>query len=1159
MTTAFGAKLRATAPPELACDGQLTVYRWKFDVAPSEVAFLAVDVGRAYVPDEMRLRYPTASVSLKVPTSDTVRKGDFGEMVAAGIYSTRMGRTVPYSKLLYAKPVADATVQGPDTVCLTINKGEDLEPVVVEAKSRQIGRPSDVLGPIEESVAVVTDEYLAQAWAVGVGLMLAHPDHERHFALSAAQHLGRLVDPDASLPPHLRHAVAVVGEDRLPTLKIEERWTGSPPVTELHIVTVPDLDGTRDGIFDSAASLTYADLTGGASPMVSPLVKAGISGLLSRDIPSQLANTSSPTPLHTILESSLWYLANEDGIALARAGVAATDPDPDVRGLAQLLTGALGGARATLKGRSLAALADAARDVLNLSAPSGRMREVLDTTTADEALMEAARHVAAALLHRLERHPQTMTEAKGATGVAVRHVVSYMRRYGRHAFWPSQAEALRGGLLDPAQRSLAVKMPTSAGKTTLMQLVAADTIDRHPDGVVAVVAPTRALVSQLFRDLRDGLPDDVSVRSSQGGLDYDTDLPSAGGVLDGPGVAVVTPERLDLDWRRAMTDDGGIDLQNIKLLIVDEAQHVDNGPRGATLELLIAKALRRDIRVVLLASQFSDVQAIANWVNGDALESDWHPAWLERHVFIRGLPGTKATIARTAYLWPEGSDPVEVFTLKPSDKTEGDGWIRDRKHEAAGLVEKWTSEGLVVVFTALKSHALGLFNTISASAASLSTPHRTVMELAASIEVLHPAEAVALRNGFGLHHADVHRDVRRAIESAARRGLLRCIVCTSTLLEGVDFPARTVIAAYPPRTPEQQRPDIARLRNLEGRAGRAGRFVSGRLVVMTSDHDQARKWRRAMRQGLPPTRTALTEALMVLRQRAPEQMLPADKNIIDAVTIEALAESAAVDGDLRRALEEALQRTFWSGTSAPQVQQTTLVNGAGYAQRVALRVPDAALRAAVYRSGLKLEGCLRLRDAIAPGLEHVVLVLRAERPDQADHDRLLNWLVSACVANLEELEDLREVDPAALQSALTAWVAGTSEDDISQAHPEAWAAVKAQHLETLLVWSLTGSFEIIAALANDLGLRESAHGRLAPSRLRYGVFDAELCPLVRDGADRVQVARIANECLDEAQPRGFFWSLADEVEARIAAEQEAKAEEAASAEDEPVEPWEDIL
>lgn len=1156
MTTEFGARLRLLAQPERACEGQLTVFRWVLEVGPGDVAALAVATGRAYVPDAARLAYPAASVGNQVPVADTVRKGDFGEMVAIGIYSTRMGRTVPYSKLHLAKPVANATAQGPDTLCLTVTQGEDVEPVVVEAKCRPLARASDILGPIEKSSGVVTEQYLVEAWAAGVQMMHGHPDFMRHFALSAAQHLGRLIDPKAPLPPHLRHAVAVVGEDRLGRAEIEQRWTGAPPVSELHIVTVPDLAGTMSRIFTAAASLTYADLTGSASSVVpaGPTLKAGISGLVSRDVPAQFADAASDDPLRDILEASLWFLADEDGLGQARAMTSRDHPDADVRGMAELLTGALGRAGATLKSRPLEDFAVVARDLVDLHAPPERLLEVLaeaEQAGLDPAVLHAARHVAASLLHRLERHPKTMTVTQGATGVAVQHVVTRMRQIGRHAFWPSQAAAVRGGLLDPAQRSLAIKMPTSAGKTTLMQLVAADTIDRNSDGVVAVLAPTRALVSQLYRDLRDGLPADVAVRSSQGGLDYDTDLPSTGGVMDGPGVAVVTPERFDLDWRRAMTDDGGIDLGSIKLLIVDEAQHVDSGPRGATLELLIAKALRRGIRVVLLASQFSNVTAIADWVNGDALESDWRPAWLERHVFIRGLPGSSPTTARMAYLWPEGADPVEVFTLKPSEKTKGAGWIRDRKHEAAGLVEQWGSEGLVVVFTANKSYSKDLFDIISASTVHHGPPRRALAEIADSIEALHPDEAAALRNGFGLHHADVPRAVRQAIESAARRegGLLRCIVCTPTLLEGVDFPTRTVIAAYPPRN-AFQRPDIARLRNLEGRAGRAGRFVSGRLVVMTSDHEQAREWRRAMRAALPPTETALTAALKVLHTRAPESMTPENKDIIDAVTIEALAESGATDGDLRRALEEALQRTFWSATSAPQVQTTTVTSGTSYATRVAQQVPDPALRAAVYRSGLKLEGCLALRDAIAANLPAIEAVLRSDPPDVGAQEALLQWLVQACVATLEELEDLRGVDPNALWAALAAWVAGDAEDDIEKAHGEAWAALKSRHLETLLVWALTGSFELIAALANDLQLREAAHTRLGPSRLRYGVFDTELCPLVRDGADRVQVARIARDYLSQPQPTttlGFLWSLSMIVEIRIQQEAEAAALAAAAA------------
>lgn len=92
MTTEFGAKLRMTAHPESACDGQLTIYRWAFDIAPSDISTLAVTVGRAYVTDAMRLAYPGARVSDKIPPEQgTTRKGDFGEMIAQGIYSTRMG------------------------------------------------------------------------------------------------------------------------------------------------------------------------------------------------------------------------------------------------------------------------------------------------------------------------------------------------------------------------------------------------------------------------------------------------------------------------------------------------------------------------------------------------------------------------------------------------------------------------------------------------------------------------------------------------------------------------------------------------------------------------------------------------------------------------------------------------------------------------------------------------------------------------------------------------------------------------------------------------------------------------------------------------------------------------------------------------------------
>ena len=131
----------------------------------------------------------------------------------------------------------------------------------------------------------------------------------------------------------------------------------------------------------------------------------------------------------------------------------------------------------------------------------------------DSAEAAAVAYVASAIGYRYPRHPAIVTEAAGATGVHVRRVITRFQRLGRRALWPSQAQAVAGGLLDRGHPSLAIKMPTSAGKTLLIELAVADALDADTSAVAAVVAPTRALVGQLAASLRHVLPA-AQVRSS---------------------------------------------------------------------------------------------------------------------------------------------------------------------------------------------------------------------------------------------------------------------------------------------------------------------------------------------------------------------------------------------------------------------------------------------------------------------------------------------------------------------------------------------------------------------------------------------------------------------------------------------------------------------
>ena len=63
-------------------------------------------------------------------------------------------------------------------------------------------------------------------------------------------------------------------------------------------------------------------------------------------------------------------------------------------------------------------------------------------------------------------------------------------------------------------------------------------------------------------------------------------------------------------------------------------------------------------------------------------------------------------------------------------------------------------------------------------------------------------------------------------------------------------------------------PQVGRLRNLAGRAGRGGLFASGSLIVMVKSEAQVQKWMRAFRAELPPTTSALHQALDHLRSTA---------------------------------------------------------------------------------------------------------------------------------------------------------------------------------------------------------------------------------------------------------------------------------------------------
>jgi superfamily II DNA/RNA helicase len=1123
-TSSFGAALSFVSSEKACVNDQLEVFRWSLQ--PGSVEEFAKELGRGYVSDTQRLLNPTASlVPHLADLGHTARSGDLGEMVAAALYQTRLGKHIPFQKL-QRKLQGNSTLQSADVLALTLTSPSSIEPVTVEVKARANPSPGKVLRELQASVENVDGDYLRAAWSAGVGIMQDHPDWRRHFAMSAAYHLARVEDSGRRMRPHMHHGVFVVGNDNLTKEKIEEYWNSQPPVSELHVIEVCDFADLRDAIFEAAAGLTYGDLADRAPTILGTReLLPGTAGLVSATEAERVAIAPVPRRMSTVVESALWYLADWDGLGLARANDGRKVTDPEVRGLSELLAGAPAAAVRTLGETGLHSFALTARSVMQLRAAPDELDKAVQGVIGDPAVEpevgEAVKFVGAAIRHRLPRHPRSMVEAQGATGANVRHVVDRMTRVGRYALWPPQAEAVAGGLFDAQQPSLAIRMPTSAGKTALIELLAAYKLDERPQSAVAVLGPTKALVSQLTGTLRAALPENVSVTSSHGGLDYDIDGPSSTGLLAPGTVTVMTPERFDLEWRRAVTDDSAIDLDALELLVVDEAHLINVPRRGASLELSIARALRKGVRVVLLSSQFSDLGQISDWLRGEMIDSDWRPAWLDRNVYTRSEDNSQG------WLCDESGECDHIFDLKPSERSKGDGVPRKAVWESAELVVRSADDGLVVVFTNQKRYINDLVSVVEArlgESSFTSEEQDSLDKLANSIQLAHAEVARLLRKGIGLHHGDLSRSARNAVETGARRRLLRCVVCTPTLLEGVDFPARSVIAAYPPEN--RGTPEIARMRNLAGRAGRGGLFTSGQFTVRTTDVTKAGKWLRAFQEQLPATTSALTLALRELMQSAQRlNKVNAVDETIDAMILFAHADGAASDGDLRGRLEAALGRTLWYSTTSPNERLRTFKNADVRASHVFKAIRDTDISRAFYRTGLPLRACILLRNALEPVIDN--LERTVDSNDHDAHEKLLLRLSSEVAPLVGQPLNWEGLDATSLSDLLNLWLAGTPTADLEAHDSETWNKMVGQPLENLLPWVLTGIFEIAAAMKSRLDLRDRAHKRLGISRIRYGVPVEDVCVLVREGHDRVAVTQYAKEYEDRAPASMFYRFRAD--------------------------------
>lgn len=368
---------------------------------------------------------------------------------------------------------------------------------------------------------------------------------------------------------------------------------------------------------------------------------------------------------------------------------------------------------------------------------------------------------------------------------------------------------------------VSISAPTSAGKSFVIKKLIEDLAKSRATGTAVYIVPTRALIQEVETDFigyfKGHSASSVAVSS----------MPLVDAVDAARfNVLVLTQERFHL-LQSARPE------LKVDLLVVDEAHKLGDKQRGVLLQQVIDRSVSANPSVrVIFASPHT--------VNpGIVLEAA--PAGATR----KELCVDQVTVNQNL-LWAKQKPrkPIEWTLSLVADR---------RAHELGSfaLVDKPNPESKRLPFVA---HALGegggnllyvnsaadaekvasqLYELLPSDFLSAESKAQVTPLIDLAKSTIHNGYALAkvLKRGVAFHYGNMPYLMRTEIERLFRDGHVSYLVCTSTLLEGVNLPCRNIFVRGPktgpgnPMTPSD-------FWNLAGRAGRWGSEFQGNVICI---------------------------------------------------------------------------------------------------------------------------------------------------------------------------------------------------------------------------------------------------------------------------------------------------------------------------------------
>ena len=372
-----------------------------------------------------------------------------------------------------------------------------------------------------------------------------------------------------------------------------------------------------------------------------------------------------------------------------------------------------------------------------------------------------------------------------------------------------------------SSRYVSVSAPTSAGKSFTLELEIARQMRRGVGYRVAYLVPTRALIRQVTYDLVQL----VRGTDLQAVPILSVPSPPEDAGQDQRMVYVLTQERF------ANLLAAGGDKLKLDAVIVDEAQGIAEEDRGQTLEAVVDDALARfpDAKVFFSSPLKSNPEYLLKLFSKQA----------DTESFVEYMTPVSQNIVNVYPVKGQGKTALARFEVLLGTESITVGMVnlpfKFRKPYLQKFAIALTKPGdTSIVYCNDPSTADRTATAIAAELGADTADDPDITDLVDFLrDHIHSQYRLAnvLERGVAFHYGNIPQIIRARIEELLRDRILQFVCCTSTLLQGMNLPARNLFVENPKKG--RGNPMLpGDFWNLVGRAGRMAKEFVGNVYCI---------------------------------------------------------------------------------------------------------------------------------------------------------------------------------------------------------------------------------------------------------------------------------------------------------------------------------------